>query len=378
MVHRIVLNGGFYMYTIQVGDTFYQIAKRFQISLTDLLAANPGIDPLGLLIGQQIQVPASNLCAENHLNRTVCAWLPYWVQAQAYSSLQDHAEKFSSISPFWYQVSATGDVVSFKGAEDNCILSFAMEHEISVIPLITNEFNSHLISTLLNDSVIRQRHVQAIVNKVFQQNYAGIDIDYENLYVRDREVFIVFLQELKRALSDVNKLLVVTVHAKTEPTSGWSGSEAHDYLRIGETADIVRIMGYDYHWKGGTPGSIAPADWVDSVLAYAVSIIPKHKIELGIPTYGYDWPQGMPAKGITHCDAVSTASRHKVPIITNPQLGPHFMYWENDLCHEVWFVDASLFTTLLDLVNNYNLRGICMWHLSAGDPGIFDVIQAKF
>ncbi|MHB8125233.1 MAG: glycosyl hydrolase family 18 protein [Desulfitobacteriaceae bacterium] len=187
---------------------------------------------------------------------------------------------------------------------------------------MTNAFDSQLISTVLNDPVIRQRHVQAIVNKVSQMNYEGIDIDYENLFVRDREVFVVFLQELKTALSGLNKVLVVTVHAKTDPTGIWSGAEAHDYVVIGQSADIVRIMGYDFHWQGSTPGSIAPADWVEAVLAYAVSVIPRNKIELGIPTYGYDWPQGQSATGLTYGNAISKANRYNVPIITNAQLGP--------------------------------------------------------
>ncbi|OXM84176.1 M14 family metallopeptidase [Paenibacillus rigui] len=46
-------------YVIQAGDTFYDIAHRFRISLTDLLAANPGVNPRRLLIGQIIVLPLS-------------------------------------------------------------------------------------------------------------------------------------------------------------------------------------------------------------------------------------------------------------------------------------------------------------------------------
>ena len=369
---------GYQMYTIQAGDTFYKIALSFKISISSLLAANPGVDPNHLSIGHQIRIPVPSPGPKPGLTRTVCGWLPYWVQAQAFQSLQNHAGLFSSISPFWYQVSASGDVVNFTGAEDSSILSFASAHGISVIPLITKDFNSPFFSTILNDPVIRQRHVQAIVNKVRQMNYAGIEIDYENLLVSDREVFVVFLQQLKTALSGLNKLLVVTVHAKTNPTGDWSGATAHDYVGIGLSADVVRIMAYEDHWQGGIPGSIAPADWVDAVLAYAVSVVPIYKIELGVPTYGYDWPQGMRAAGMTYGDAVSTANQYNVPIITDAQLGPHFLYSANGLNHEVWFVDVLLFSTLLDLVNKYNIRGICIWYLSAEDPKIYAAIQTKF
>ncbi|MEI7024904.1 M14 family zinc carboxypeptidase [Paenibacillus sp. y28] len=44
-------------YVIQAGDTLYDIARRFTISLAALQAANPGIDPVRLRIGQTIVLP---------------------------------------------------------------------------------------------------------------------------------------------------------------------------------------------------------------------------------------------------------------------------------------------------------------------------------
>lgn len=46
-------------YTIKAGDTLYNIARTFGISLDALLAANPGIDPNRLQIGQVICVPTA-------------------------------------------------------------------------------------------------------------------------------------------------------------------------------------------------------------------------------------------------------------------------------------------------------------------------------
>src|SRR5271170_4344685 len=44
------------IYTIAKGDTLARIAERFQISLIDLEAINPGLVPTRLLIGQKIRV----------------------------------------------------------------------------------------------------------------------------------------------------------------------------------------------------------------------------------------------------------------------------------------------------------------------------------
>lgn len=46
-------------YTIRPGDTFYKIARRYNISLDDLLHANPLLDPSKLEIGQIICIPVA-------------------------------------------------------------------------------------------------------------------------------------------------------------------------------------------------------------------------------------------------------------------------------------------------------------------------------
>lgn len=46
------------VYTIKSGDTLGKIAAAYKITLSQLQAANPGIDPRRLRIGQQVMIPA--------------------------------------------------------------------------------------------------------------------------------------------------------------------------------------------------------------------------------------------------------------------------------------------------------------------------------
>jgi LysM repeat protein len=52
-----VSTGGRRIYTIRSGDTLSAVADRFGITLEDLLAANPGIDPTTLNDGDTINLP---------------------------------------------------------------------------------------------------------------------------------------------------------------------------------------------------------------------------------------------------------------------------------------------------------------------------------
>lgn len=49
-------------YTIKAGDTLSQIGQRFKVSLTSILAVNPGLDPANLQIGQVICIPLPGTC----------------------------------------------------------------------------------------------------------------------------------------------------------------------------------------------------------------------------------------------------------------------------------------------------------------------------
>ncbi|MBT9258702.1 MAG: LysM peptidoglycan-binding domain-containing protein [Clostridiales bacterium] len=48
---------GTFAYTIQAGDTFYSLAQRFHTTVEAIQAANPGVDPTKLQVGQVICIP---------------------------------------------------------------------------------------------------------------------------------------------------------------------------------------------------------------------------------------------------------------------------------------------------------------------------------
>jgi len=45
------------VYIVQAGDTLSYIASRFNVSLDDLVASNPGVDPNTLAPGQELVIP---------------------------------------------------------------------------------------------------------------------------------------------------------------------------------------------------------------------------------------------------------------------------------------------------------------------------------
>lgn len=356
------------LHTIVAGDTFYKLALNYGVTVEQIMAANPGVNPNNLQIGQVIRIPRG--AGKRH---TFSAWIPYWTQQTSMEVVGQHAQLITTISPFWYELTTTGELSPFPNAEDASVIQFAKSQGIEIIPLITNNFDPQLVSNMVNNPVIRQRHITDIVNKVRTMNYDGIEIDYENLLARDAQAFVQFLRELKNALAPYNKKLYIAVQAKTGPTQA-GGSAGHDYPGIGSAVDVVRLMIYDYSWD--SPGPIAPANWVRQVLDYAVSVIPRSKIEAGLPTYGYDW--GVSRRGITYVQAINLVQQYGAQIIQDSQRGPHFSYRDsNGINHQVWFTNAVNFATYVDIVNQYNVKGIAIWYPGGDDPQIYTLIQNR-
>ena len=51
-------------YTIRAGDTYFSLAIRFNTTVAAIMAANPGVNPDRLMIGQRICIPGAPMPGE--------------------------------------------------------------------------------------------------------------------------------------------------------------------------------------------------------------------------------------------------------------------------------------------------------------------------
>ena len=146
--------------------------------------------------------------------------------------------------------------------------------------------------------------------------------------------------------------------------------EGHDYKAIGEIADTVLLMTYEWGYAYGPPMAVAPLPRVEQVVRYAVSEIPPEKIYMGIPNYGYDWRlpyrQGERAYSIGNEEALQIAAANNAVIqYDETAQSPYFEYTaETDYTnHIVWFEDIRSIQAKYGLIDKYGLRGGGYWNL---------------
>ena len=73
----------------------------------------------------------------------------------------------------------------------------------------------------------------------------------------------------------------------------------YDRTEQGIVADYVIIMGYDEHYAGGEPGSVASIDYVKQGIENTLLEVPKEKVINAIPFYTRLWTETDDGKKIT-------------------------------------------------------------------------------
>ena len=299
----------------------------------------------------------------------VAGSVPFWNMVQGPDVVLANRGSFNEVNPWIYGLARNGQIVPQvpeRATETAAGMEKLRKSGIAVVPTIANVTNGQWaydpVADILHDPAAMERHVNDIVALVQRNNYAGIDIDYEDLRAGDREAFATFVNHLGAALHDKDKVLSVAVFGKTTDAGEDQRNVAQDYAAIGDAADEVRLMAYDYHWSASAPGPVAPITWVHQVLDYAKTQIPAEKIVLGISTAGYDWVDGK-GEPVSWLQCFGrTRAYHATLRYDRLEQSPSFRYTDaQNREHEVWFENAESLTAKLDAAKTTGIRGVYVW-----------------
>jgi spore germination protein YaaH len=231
----------------------------------------------------------------------VASWAPYWQPETALASFTDNSDLFADVSLVAYSALDATTIVTYDGLPDGTKETYRRATSAAGVPFVATIFDdspSGTMAAVFADPTQRSAHVRTIVDLVVAGGYDGVDIDYEKFAFSDprstwattRPNWIAFLTELDAALDPLGKLLIVAVPpvydgGQTDASGYW----VYDYAAMGAIVDRIRVMAYDYSYAGGSPGPIAPVEWVRGLVSAITELVPPEKVDLGIPTYGYDW-----------------------------------------------------------------------------------------
>src|SRR5579883_2839368 len=206
------------------------------------------------------------------------------------ASFLAHASKIYILVPTWYRAAPDG---ALSGAPVDEIMSAARAHHVPVMPIVVNPgFNEQDFHQLLGDPPARTRLIAALIDECKKQGYVGIQFDFEHIFDTDRDALSSLVRQAADALHREGlQLSIATVpNAPGAPGGGafsrWifaNWRNAYDLKAIAEAVDLVCLMTYDEHTRYTPPGPVAGYLWTLENLEYALRVVPKEKLSLGIP-----------------------------------------------------------------------------------------------
>ncbi len=370
------------LYTVRQGDTIRGIARRFGLSVRTLLANNPALrgGTNGPFAGQTLVLSWAE-------PRTRAARINSYAYPGVSEELLDTALPYLSyLAPFTYGFTEEGELIS---PEDERLIRAA--RRLGTDPLmhlstLTEDggFSNALASALFKNEAARRRLLGEILDNLREKRYTALDIDFEFVLPEEAEAYASFIREARDFLRSFGYPVIAALAPKIAFDQKGASYEGHDYGLIGEAADAVFVMTYEWGYTYGPPLAVAPLDAVRQVLDYAVSEIPAEKIYMGLPNYGYDWTLPYKAgesraRSIGNEEAIALARRVGAEIrFDETAMTPYFFYREDGRQHEVWFEDARSWAAKIDLIEEYGFLGAGIWNIMRPFTAGFLLLQTKY
>lgn len=377
----IVILEGERQHRVAPGESMYSIARKYGVTVNQILAANPQItNPAAIRVGQVLVIPertsklgtieVNGYTFPNTSMEVIRKTLPY----------------LTYLSIFSYEVNPDG---TLRTINDEPLIRAARQARVAPLMVITNMeagggFSSDVARSILRNEGNQDRLINNVINNLKSKNYYGLDIDFEYIYPEDREYYNRFLRKVVSRLKPLGYTVTTALAPKTSAEQKGVLYEAHDYPVHGALTNHVILMTYEWGFTYSPPQAVAPINEVRKVLNYAVTAIPRNKILMGIPNYGYDWTlpykEGTAARTVSNTGAVRLALNENTAIKYDEKAqSPFFNYYDdNRRQHEVWFEDARSINAKLRVAHEYGLAGVSYWTIGRYFPQNWLVLRSLY
>ena len=353
------------IHVVSPGENVDQIAARYNMPVETLLRNNQIVYPYRLAVGQALLVgeeSKGSLPAES--SGYAYPFISPWVLGETLPFL-------TKIFVFSYGFTEDGDLIE-PWKDDTWLIDEAARRGVEPILTLTpmgeeGTFNNFLASRIFRNLDAQQKLIWQLGEVMRSKGYKGGDLDFEYILAEDRQLYVDFAARLAAVMHAFGYTVSAAVPAKTSADQKGLLYEGIDFKGLGEVLDEIFIMAYEWGYTYGPPMAIAPLYIVRQVVEYALTEVPREKLVLGIPNYGYDWPlpfvQGTTkARTTGNVEAVQRAIDFGAEIFYDERAAsPYFNYWQDSVWHQVWFEDVRSYRAKFDLIREFGLKGGGFW-----------------
>ncbi len=278
------------------------------------------------------------------------------------------------VSPTCFDLQANGRL-EINSILDEDFIADMHEKGIKVTPFLSNHWGQKRAQAVLANPEIL---IDEITNAIYVYNLDGVNVDLENLSLKDKDKLTNFMKLLREALPEDKTLSIAVAPNPKRLTTTWVA--AYDYAALADYVDYFLVMTYDEHCYGGAEGPVSSISFVEESIKVMLESVTKDKIVMGIPMYGRYWQEGASVGG----EAIILAQMPKIinkfkvvprydeetqtPKLTitvkEGEKGPYVngRYLEEGT-YNIYYENENSIKAKLTLVNKYDLLGAGVWAL---------------
>jgi spore germination protein YaaH len=304
--------------------------------------------------------------------------------------VRQHAGVITETNPVFYTMTTNGVIVESSKAYNTLWTGALAGTEI--LPTFQNTVDytywggAEVANYVVHPSY-REAYTNQIRDIVVNRNWAGADIDYEEVPVASKDDFTAFIALLAQKLHAVNKKLSVCVYGKKNDTMdpGWPYPAGQDWAALAQHADYIKIMIYGSH---STQKPNSTFVYINDVLNYAKTKITNHsKIIVGMPWYAQEYAD-TDRDGIKYEDYDSYGYDQVAAFLAaNPGITPtrdtansgemNFPYTDSSGTPRwVWYTDGPAWAAKVQYViqNHPTVGGFAQWSIGEEDPKVWGAV----
>ncbi len=250
--------------------------------------------------------------------------------------------------------------------------------------LVNNSFDPDMTGVMLQTEPARREFINQLLDYAKTNRITGINLDFENMYLKDSDLFVQLVAELGAALFQEEIVFSVAV---TTPGGSENWSLVYDRVRIAENCDYVTLMAYDQYWASSpVAGPVAGHAWVKKHLEALTETIPPKQMILGIPLYTRVWYEKPSTEKVNLMKVKSRslfmsgvkkiiAENQPIKVWDEPNQLFYYAYFDQNQLVKFWFEDELAAIQKMKLSNEFGLGGVALWSLGFETPEIWPMIM---
>lgn len=290
-------------------------------------------------------------------------------------------EGVNVVSPSFFYLDENGTLQENVGSSGQAYIEWAHSNNYKVWPMIQNaDAGIKVTSTILNSYKKRQELIDSIVEKCVEYGLDGVNIDFENIYEKDKDKLSRFIIELTPRMLELGSVTSVDV---TAPDGGANWSLCYDRNVIGDVADYLVFMAYDQHGTSSTkPGTTAGYNWVETSLKKIIDYdqVETDKIILGLPFYTRIWTVSQDgsivSRNVVNMVDINKSIPNNVEKQWNDELKQYYVeYQSGKNTKKMWIEDGKSIEAKVSLVTKYSLGGTSGWEKDRETSNIWTIIN---